>query len=312
MAVQRVAAVDIGTNTTLLLVAEAAGGALRPVCERATVTRLGQGVDATGRLHPDAEARTLACLARYADEARELGAFPLAAVGTSALRDAEGGGPFLDRAEALLGARPRVLSGDEEARLTFAGALSGLDLEGEVAVLDIGGGSTEWVVGTRSAEGVRVHATHSANVGAVRLTERFVRADPPTPAEREAMRDATREALGPFAGGPLRGELVGVAGTITTIAALSLGVHPYDGARVHGARLGRAEVEATLDRLAALPLAERKQLPGLDPARADVIVAGGELLNAVLALCAAKALYVSDRGVRWGLAAEQAGLLRFA
>ncbi len=305
----RVAAVDIGTNSVLLLVAEAGGGGLAPVRERATVTRLGQGVDATGRLHPEAEARTLACLARYADEARELGAFPVAAVGTSALRDAEGGGPFLDRAAALLGERPRVLSGEDEARLTFAGALSGLALAGEVAVLDIGGGSTEWVVGTNGAGGPRVRSAQSVNVGAVRLTERFVRGDPPSAAERAAVRAATLEALRPLSAAPFGGELVGVAGTVTTLAAVHLGVHPYDGARVHGARLTRAELEATLERLASLPLAERTCLPGLDPARADVIVAGGELLAAVLAWCGAEALHVSDRGVRWGLAAERAGLL---
>nr|MCU0683110.1 Ppx/GppA family phosphatase [Polyangiaceae bacterium] len=122
----RVAAVDIGTNTVLLLVAEVVGGELRALADRATVTRIGQGVDASGRLLPEAEARTLACLARYADEARALGAFPVTAAGTSALRDAKGGGDFLDRAAALLGERPRVLSGEDEARATFAGALSGL------------------------------------------------------------------------------------------------------------------------------------------------------------------------------------------
>ncbi|HEU4408316.1 MAG TPA: Ppx/GppA phosphatase family protein [Polyangiaceae bacterium] len=305
----RFAAIDIGTNTVLLLVAEASGGELHPVCERATITRLGQGVDASGRLHPDAEARTLACLERYADEARALGAFPVAAVGTSALRDAEGGAPFLDRAEALLGERPRVLSGEDEARLTFGGALSGLSLGGRVAVLDIGGGSTEWVEGARSAGALEVESAHSVNVGAVRLTERFVRNDPPTLAEREAMRAATLEALGRLPGGALGGELVGVAGTVTTLAAVSRGVHPYDGARVHGVRMTLAEVESTLERLASLPLEERKGLPGLDPARADVIVAGAELLASVLGWCGAKGLYVSDRGVRWGLAAERAGLL---
>lgn len=306
----RVAAIDIGTNTVLLLVAEAQGGALRPLCERATITRLGQGVDASRRLRPPAQARTLACLEAYADEARRLGAFPVASVGTSALRDAEDGEPFLDRAEAILGERPRVLSGEDEARLTFAGALSGLSVEGDVTAIDIGGGSTEWVVGSRSRESLRVESAHSLNVGAVRLTERFVQTDPPSLAERKAIRAAVHEALGQLPSGAFRGELVGVAGTVTTVATLSRGVHPYDGARVHGVRMTRAEVEATLERLASLPLEARKRLPELDPDRADVIVAGVELLAAVLAWCGAEALYVSDRGVRWGLAAERAGLLQ--
>ncbi|HEU4534869.1 MAG TPA: Ppx/GppA family phosphatase, partial [Polyangiaceae bacterium] len=242
--------------------------------------------------------------------ARALGAFPVAAAGTSALRDAGGGGSFLERAAALLGERPRVLTGEEEARATFAGALAGLALEGEVAVLDVGGGSTEWVVGARTARGAEVRSAHSADVGSVRLTERFVRGDPPTRAEREAARAAAREALAQIVAPPFRGELVGVAGTVTTLAALHLGVRSCDGAAVHGARLGRDDVAATLERVAALPLAERSLLPGLDPARADVIVAGGEVLLAALDWSGASSLHVSDRGVRWGLAAERAGLLR--
>nr|MCU0687426.1 hypothetical protein [Polyangiaceae bacterium] len=263
---------------------------------------------------------------------------------------------FLDRAAALLGERPRVLSGEDEARATFAGALSGLRLEGEVAVLDVGGGSTEWVVGRHTPEGIKVRSAQSANVGSVRLTERFVHSDPPGRAERQAARAAAREAFAslttaapfrgaealaslttaaPFRGAealaslataapfrgdealaslttaaPFQGALVGVAGTVTTFAALHAGQHPYDGARMHGTRLARADIEAALERVAALPLAERSQLPGLDPARADVIVAGGEVLLAALDWCGATSLHVSDRGVRWGLAAERAGLRR--
>ncbi|WP_438019007.1 Ppx/GppA phosphatase family protein [Sorangium sp. So ce315] len=303
-----VAAIDIGTNSVLLLIAERRGGELVALVERATITRLGQGVDATRALAPEAVERTLACLARYGEELRSLGVERVDAVGTSAMRDAAGGEAFIARARDLLGVAPRVISGSEEAELTYAGALTGLALpaRGPRIVFDVGGGSTEIIVGDA---GGQVERAVSLDVGSVRLTERHVRSDPPAEAELEAVRADARAALASVPAGPLSGAptLIGVAGTVTTLAALVRDVVPYDGARVHGARLSGAEVVAITSRLAALPLAARRQLPALDPARADVIVAGSVLIEEILAWASRAAgapvdLIASDRGVRWGLA----------
>src|SRR6187399_3000475 len=164
----RAATIDIGTNSVLLLVADSEGGALRPVLERATVTRLGEGVDRNRRLLDAACERTLTCLAEYAGVMRELGVTRLDAVGTSAMRDAQGGQEFVARAAAILGVAPRVIDGNEEARLTFAGALSGLRPSGQVTVFDIGGGSTEIIVGKTSAGERSIREAVSLNIGSVR------------------------------------------------------------------------------------------------------------------------------------------------
>ncbi len=297
----RVACIDIGTNSVLLLVAEASGDGPRAVVERATVTRLGQGVDATGELAPEARERTLRCLAAYADEARALRVSRFLAVGTSAMRDARGGADFAAEAAALLGGEtPRVISGDEEAQLTFQGALSGLSITpGPVTVFDIGGGSTELI--TREASGGALRAV-SLNIGAVRLTERHLRADPPGPDEVAALRAAVVAALAAVRPPPAGTPLVGVAGTVTTIAAVAHQVVPYDGERVHGSSLSQDEASEWAAKLVAMPLADRRALPGMEPKRADVIAAGAVLAEEVMRWAGATALTVSDRGVRWGLA----------
>lgn len=304
----RVASIDIGTNSVLLLVAERRGDELVPVLERATITRLGRGVDATRELDPAAVEATLACLAGYADEIARAGVDRAGAVGTSAMRDARGGDDFRARAALLLGEAPRVISGREEAELSFAGALAGLTAvpsAGPVVVFDLGGGSTEII---RGRAGV-VEQAVSLDVGVVRLTERHIRVDPPRAEELEAVRRAAREALAGTGGG-WRSEtapvVVGVAGTVTTLAAYSLGIAPYDANRVHGARLGAAAVAAARAELARLPLAERRRIPGLDPGRADVIVAGALIVEEILTWAGANELFVSDRGVRWGLARQLA------
>ncbi|MFO0755630.1 MAG: Ppx/GppA family phosphatase [Byssovorax sp.] len=311
----RVAAIDIGTNSVLLLIAEEREGALVPVLERATITRLGQGVDATRALAPEAVERTLACLEGYAADLRAHGSPELAAVGTSAMRDARGGEDFRARAAAILGTAPRVISGLEEAELTFAGALSGLTIDAArpVTVFDPGGGSTEII--HRDAPGAPLRAL-SLDIGGVRLTERHVRHDPPLPAEIEAIRANVRAELAAASariGEPASGStLVGVAGTVTTLAAYLRGVAPYDPARVHGASIERAEMSAALARLAALPVAERRKIPEIDPARADVIVAGAVIVDEVVAWSGASAAVASDRGVRWGLAEQLAARTRHA
>jgi exopolyphosphatase/guanosine-5'-triphosphate,3'-diphosphate pyrophosphatase len=300
----KVAAIDIGTNSVLLVIAAAGPQGAEPLVQRATITRLGEGVDQTRRLAPAAVERNLACLRAYADDLRQHGSPRLDVVGTSALRDAQGAGEFLDEAERILGVRPRVIAGDEEARLTFRGALSGLALSGKLLVFDVGGGSTELIVGDAASK--QTSARVSLDIGSVRLTERHVKSDPPSHAELAAIEaDIAREldSAAPLSslvsGEPLT--LVGVAGALTTLKAIELALAPYDGARVHGAALTLSVVEALCIKLAALPLAERKLLPGLEPKRADVIVAGALIVRDLMRRVAAAQTIVSDRGVRFGL-----------
>ncbi len=306
---RRVAAIDIGTNTTLLLVAEKnERGVLCAVREVATITRLGEGVDVSRKLAPAAIERTNACLADYAVITRDLGVEKIDVVGTSAMRDAGGGEAVRTRARELFGVDARTISGDEEARLTFAGALSGMSIpDGDIGIFDIGGGSNEIVVG----RGTTIHRSHSFDVGSVRLTERHVRGDPPTAAERAAITRTVEES---FATEPKLWSLaravasppVGIAGTVTTLAAVALALDPYDGTRVHGHTMTLDDVRGVVDRLGSVGLEERKKIPGLEPKRADVIVAGGLIMLATLEAFGAKSVRVSDRGVRWGLAEELA------
>jgi exopolyphosphatase / guanosine-5'-triphosphate,3'-diphosphate pyrophosphatase len=305
----RVATIDIGTNTVLLLVAETGpAGDLVAVSEHATITRLGEGVDKTRTLSPGAIERTTACLDRYAEIVAASAVERVAVVGTSAMRDAGGGEAIRAHVLARFGVEARTISGDEEARLTFAGALSGLERGrgARAVVFDIGGGSTEVVCGAPGSGTLEL--ARSLDVGSVRLTERHITSDPPSREERDAV---ARDADAAFAGLP---ELtpgssppVGIAGTMTTLAAVSLGLERYDAARVHGLALEVAELERVVDRLAALPLEQRRQVKGLEPKRADVIVAGGMVALALLARLSAREVIISDRGVRWGLAEELAG-----
>lgn len=296
---ERYAAIDVGTNTVLLLVAERRGAALAPVLERAEITRLGRGVDATGRLDPAAIRDTVRVLAEYAAAARALGARVLACVATSAARDAANGAEFFAAAREQAGLSPEIISGDEEARLVYASAFRDFGAGGALAVLDVGGGSTEFIVG----EGPAPRARTSLQVGAVRLTERHVTTDPIAPAEWARVRAAARSALAPLADlAPRDGAtLVGVAGTVTTLCAVAQALPVYDAGKVHGAVMTRGEVEALLVRLAALPVAARAALPGMEPKRADVILAGGAVVAEAMALAGFDRLTVSDRGVRWGL-----------
>jgi len=300
----RVASIDIGTNCVLLLIAEARGGALVPLLERATITRLGQGVDKNRRLLPEATERTLRCLSEYAGVLGEFAVDRLDAVGTSAMRDAEGGDEFVTRATALLGRAPRVIDGNEEARLTFAGALSGLEVEGEVTVFDIGGGSTEIIVGSSTPGVRRIGTAVSLDIGSVRLFERHLRHDPPTASEMAAVEhdiaEALRDAPTPKSGATL----VGVAGTITQLAALELELDVYDSKRVHGRRITFDTIARLAARLRTLSVNERRVLRGMHPDRADVLVAGGAIACAVAQFAGASELLVSDRGVRWGLAEQ--------
>jgi exopolyphosphatase/guanosine-5'-triphosphate,3'-diphosphate pyrophosphatase len=298
------AAIDIGTNSLLLTVARpGSDGRLVVLEDRSVITRLGEGLGQRGVLAEEAMERTLAVLGEFGGAVLALGATARAA-GTSALRRAENAQEFLAKARDALGVEVEVLSGEAEARLGARGALSELPgvSPGEACVVvDPGGGSTE-VVYTSAGAASPVRAL-SLEIGAVRLTEAFVRSDPPAPAELEALAARARQvaaALEPARGRPV----VGVGGTATTLAALHLGLDRYDGARVHGARIGRDAVAALRSRLAALPLARREEIPCLPRGRADVAVAGAALLEALLDRLGVADMIVSDRGLRFGLVAE--------
>jgi exopolyphosphatase/guanosine-5'-triphosphate,3'-diphosphate pyrophosphatase len=299
----RVAAIDVGTNTVLLLVATGDAGTPHAVLERATITRLGEGVDRTGRLSDAAIARTVACLTSYAATIREEGVSTTDVVCTSAARDAKNGHEFIDQAAEALGVAPRIIGGEEEARLTFEGALSGLEVHGarDVTVFDIGGGSTEVIHGTPNGAGWRIGSAVSLDIGSVRLTERHVKSDPPLSDELGRVRADVAKALCTISPNATS-TLVGVAGTITTLAAIGQGLDQYDSSRVHGSRLDRHTVLSLEKRLAAVALAERRAISGLEPARADVIVAGAIIAECILDWASADRMLVSDRGVRWGLA----------
>jgi exopolyphosphatase/guanosine-5'-triphosphate,3'-diphosphate pyrophosphatase len=306
----RVATIDIGTNTVLLLIAEVGqDGELVPVVDRAEITRLGEGVDRARTLAPEAVERTLDCLSRYATEIAKSGVARVGVVGTSAMRDAGHEGAkndFIDRATKILGVAPRVVSGDDEASLAFAGGLLGLGLEGDVTAFDVGGGSTELMRGQTGKSGSEVRARTSLDVGSVRLFERHVRADPPSSVEMAVVRAFVLDQLRGVAPPPAGQPLVGMAGTVTTLAAVARGIDPYDPAKVHGMRLGAGEIADVGRRLAELPLAERKSVTGLEPKRADVIPVGAAIVEAVVGWARADEVIVSDRGVRWGLALELA------
>jgi exopolyphosphatase / guanosine-5'-triphosphate,3'-diphosphate pyrophosphatase len=289
----RVGAVDLGTNSTRLLVADVDDGQVEDVARRTEITRLGEGVDERRKLLPLPIARVRNVLADYRRELEKLGAERVLAIGTSAIRDAENGEAFLGEIEWSYGFATRLLSGGEEADLTRRGVANGRELGDGTLVLDVGGGSTELITARERT---------SLDLGSVRLTERHLHTDPPTDEELEAAARAVRDELPAVE----PDDAIGVAGTITTLAALELG--GYDSERVHGYRLSREAVAAQLDRLASLPLARRRELAGLEPERAPVIVAGAVIVSEVLDRYSLNGLEVSERDLLHGAALEAAAL----
>jgi exopolyphosphatase/guanosine-5'-triphosphate,3'-diphosphate pyrophosphatase len=301
------ATLDIGTNTTLLLVARVTpAGALERIEERAEITRLGRGIGAGGALGEEGIARTLGALRDYATIARRHEA-RIAAVGTEALRRAPNAGDFLDPAAEILGVPVEVIDGPREAALTFRAVTEAFPdaLTGALVVVDIGGGSTEIVIAVRGTVKFNV----SLPLGSVRLTERFIRHDPPRPDEVAAL---TAEIDAALAGVPfpvpvaMPITLVGVAGTVTSLAAMAEALVSYDPARVQGYRLSPAALAEQVARLRVGTQAARERIIGLDPRRADVILAGALILQRITAASAAVEVRVSDRGIRWGLMHELA------
>jgi exopolyphosphatase / guanosine-5'-triphosphate,3'-diphosphate pyrophosphatase len=313
----RLASFDIGTNSTRMLVADCDGVHTETVCRRMAITRLGEGVDETHRLTPAAVERTEAAIAGFVEEMTPLGPVAVAAAATSALRDCENGQEFVDATEELIGARPLVLAGDDEARLSFLGAAS--DLSGElgegpctVLVFDIGGGSTELIVGAAPSaleDGVPMLtdlALKSIDVGCVRMSERFLRgSDPPSPVSVGRMESFIVARLKPAVEMLLGGEkpalAVGLAGTVTTLSGINLGLEEYDTDRIHHSRLTRARVEEIFVRLATVTLEERKRMMGLEPGRADIIVGGTAVLRVVMDLLGLEEILVSEKDILDGL-----------
>ncbi len=291
----RVAAIDLGTNTTRLLVADIDGGRLEEVHRETRITRLGEGVDARRRLLPVPIARVRNVLADYRRTLESLGAERTLAVATSAVRDAENGEAFLGEVEWSYGFATRLLRGDEEALLTRRG----VDPGPGTLVVDIGGGSTELVVDD-------FHV--SLELGSVRHTERFLHTDPPSRQELDDCAGAVRTLLDERAASVSAERAIGVAGTVTTLAALDLGLERYDRARVHGHRLARAAARAQLERLAALTVAERRALPTMEPERAPVIVAGAVILAETLDRFDLDEIVVSEHDILDGAALTAAEL----
>jgi len=297
----RVAAVDLGTNSTRLLVADVDGERLEEVERLLTITRLGEGVDERRRLLPVPIARVRNTLADYRRELEGLGATRTLAIGTSAIRDAENGEAFLGEIEWSYGFTTRLLDGREEAAMMLRGVAAGRAGTLEDALLvDIGGGSTELVI---SADGKPAESV-SLDVGCVRLTERFLASDPPTPEELAAAATHVRTVL------PVRParSAIGVAGTVTTLATLDLGLDEYDPERTHGHQIPRDTVDRQLDRLAGMTLEERLRVPGIEPGRAPVIVAGLVILREILDAFDLDEVEVSERDILHGAALTAAEL----
>jgi exopolyphosphatase/guanosine-5'-triphosphate,3'-diphosphate pyrophosphatase len=306
---RHVAAVDIGTNSTNLLVCDADGVVLE---RHVNITRLGRGVDASGRLDPDAVERTCQVLRQYSDLLTRHGvdvSRDLRVVTTSAARDASNRDEFFSAVHEAIGRVPDVLSGDDEGRLAHRGALSGLDAGGGWHVLvDIGGGSTELVLGESTASGPTVRAVRSLDVGAVRLTERHLLGDPPRPEElTNAIGDAydlIDDALRDVPDMKLASRLVGSAGTIVTAAAVEIGQRVVDPEALHGFVLERDAVEDVFRTLATESVADRVHNPGLPADRADVIVGGLCVLVAVMRRWDARDILVSAHNIMDGICAE--------
>jgi len=297
---RRVAAVDLGTNSTRLLVADVDRGELEEVSRRLTITRLGEGVDGRRRLLPAPIARVRNCLADYRRELESLGAERTLAIATSAVRDAENGEAFLGEIEWSYGFETRLLAGTDEAAMMIRGVTAGRAALDDVVVVDIGGGSTELVL----AKAGEVAFSTSLEVGCVRITERFLRSDPPSRPELIAAGGYVRSLLPELEARTA----IGVAGTVTTLATLDLADPTYDPTRTHGHTLSLSSIEAQLRRLAAMTTEERLAVPGIEPGRAPVIVAGVVVLREVMTAYELDEIEVSERDILHGAAFAAAEL----
>jgi exopolyphosphatase/guanosine-5'-triphosphate,3'-diphosphate pyrophosphatase len=306
----RLAAVDVGTNSTRLLVADVDGDRILDQLDREMViTRLGRGVDRTRRFEPASLRRTLEVLGDYAERCLRLGVEATRVVATSATRDATNREEFLGGVRERFGVDAEVLSGDQEAATSYLGAIHDLGGEERTLVIDIGGGSTEFIIGNHDPE-----AMLSIDIGCVRLFERHLASDPPVPGEVAALRADVREHLGKvFAvlDPSTARRVIGVAGTVTTITALTLGLEVYDPRRIHHAAISAAGIHDTAERLVAMTIAERAALPVMAKGREDVIAAGGLVMDEICATFGFDRMIASESdildGVLLGLSRRIAG-----
>jgi exopolyphosphatase / guanosine-5'-triphosphate,3'-diphosphate pyrophosphatase len=295
---QRVAVIDVGTNSTRLLVADVNGGVV-PLERRSTVTRLGRGVDLSGRLASEAIEDVCAAIDGYVGILQELGAEAVEVIATSAVRDADNGSAFVAELRERFALSARVLDGEEEARLTYLGATSEALPSEPTLVVDIGGGSTELIVGS----GSEISFHDSLQAGVVRHSERHINSDPPTAGELEALASDVRGLIADSVGtGVDARQGIAVAGTPTSLAAVAMELEPYDPTRVHGHVLDLPSIQVILSRLASLPLAERVEVPGLHPDRAPTIVAGVVILIETMRAFDLERITVSEHDILYGTA----------
>jgi exopolyphosphatase / guanosine-5'-triphosphate,3'-diphosphate pyrophosphatase len=302
--VTRVAAVDFGTNSVRLLVADVdgtgAGARLTTVDRRTRITRLGQGVHETRRIDPDAIARTLDVVREYESAIVKSGATRVRATATSASRDATNRDDFFDPVEQLLGVRPELIPGDEEARLEFMGATAGLTEPEPYLVVDVGGGSTEFTCGVTEPEGLI-----SIDVGCVRLTEQILHSDPPSAEELSVAVSIVRDHLADvdraIPAAAQAKTLIGTAGTVWTMGAIELGVDPSESERIDHFRLTRQAAEDIFRTLATEPIARRRHNPGLEPGRVDVIVGGVIVIVTIMRHWGFDELLVSEADILDGI-----------
>jgi exopolyphosphatase/guanosine-5'-triphosphate,3'-diphosphate pyrophosphatase len=301
--VAKYASIDIGSNTLLLLITDDTGGTLRPIVDECDFGRLGQGLAHSNNLHPDAVARSLEVVRRYRTlmDAHELAG--VACVGTQALREAENRDVFVGPAEEILGCTIEIIAGEREAELVATAVIKDFPerCQDELLCVDVGGASTEFI----RIRGGELVSVVSLPIGAVRLSEAFLTSDPPTATETKNLYEAISAQLATLEL-PEKAQLVGSAGTATSIASIALALEQYDPIQIHGYELSRKVVGSVAQSLLSTTVADKRQLTGLAPKRADVIAGGVAIYDRVMQELGASAMLVSDRGVRWGLAYELA------
>ena len=301
----RVAVVDIGTNSTRLLIADVSDGRVAEVERRSRVTRLGRGVDLSGQLSAEAIEEACEAVAGYVALYAEAQASEVVAIATSAVRDASNGHAFVAELRERFALSAKVLDGGEEARLTYLGATAERPPPAPALVIDIGGGSTELIVGT----GAEISFHVSLQAGVVRHTERHISSDPPTALELEALAGDLRGPIEEAAAelpGPKPSVGIAVAGTPTSLAAVEMELEPYDSERVHGYTLTLPAIQHLLSRLASVPLGEREAIPGLHPDRAPTIVAGVVILIEAMRAFGLERVEVSEHDILYGVAIDAA------
>jgi exopolyphosphatase/guanosine-5'-triphosphate,3'-diphosphate pyrophosphatase len=296
---KRVAVIDVGTNSTRLLVADVVDGRVSPLERRSTVTRLGRGVDLSGLLSGEAIEDVCAAIGVYIGILEELGAETVDAIATSAVRDADNGSAFIAELRERFALSARVLAGEEEARLTYLGATSESPPSEPTLVVDIGGGSTELIVG----QGREISFHDSLQAGVVRHSERYISSDPPTAGELEALATDVRGLIEDSVGAGVEARAaIAVAGTPTSLASVEMGLEPYDPSRVHGHVLALPSIQRMLSQLSSLPLAERIEIPGLHPDRAPTIPAGVVILVETMRAFGLDQVTVSEHDILYGTA----------